>query len=757
MFAGLFRENAVRALLLTRRNPRRRAPLWAQRQRSRGLLASVRGYPGFPVVLETYRHAMRDVFDLAGLERLLARIRAREVQVHDVDTATASPFARSLVFAYVAAYIYEQDAPLAERRAQALSLDRALLAELLGQSELRELIDADVLSEVERGLQRLDPERHATDPDGLHDLLRRLGDLDGDELAQRAAEAPQGWLLNLEAARRVARVKVAGSVRWLAVEDVALYRDALGVLPPAGLPDRLLLPVDGALAQLVARYARTHGPFESGALAARYGLTPAQVEPVLEALERAGSVLRGEIRPGGSRPEWCDAEVFRRLKGRTLARLRNQVAAVDAATYARFLPAWQGLDSVAPAADALEQAVTQLEGLALPWSALVGTLLPARVPGFQPEMLDLLAATGRVVWVGRGALGPGDGRVALYRRGTAPRLLPVAPPAPPGGAAHRAILEHLQRHGACFTTELEDAARGADARADGRVLEEALWDLVWAGGITNDTFQPLRSLGAGPRRHGRGAGIAGGRWSLVAPLHDPRIDATQRLLATAETLLERYGVVSREAVASEGIAGGFAPLYKVLRAMEEAGRVRRGYFVEGLGSAQFGHAGAVDRLRAVRVDDDTPDPERVPEVRTLAAVDPANPWGAVLPWPATGGNDRVRPRRVPGAWLLLVDGAPALYVAASGRHLLTFPGATPDPERSLAVALAALPRLPRAGRRGLLVVEKVDGEPVADSPRAPTLVAHGFVRDYRGMTLAPERRETPRAGGAAPGHHRARG
>ena len=757
MFAGLFRENAVRALLLTRRNPRSRTPLWAQRQRARALLATVRRYPAFPVVLETYRQAMSDQFDLAGLERLLARIRAREVQVHDVQTPSASPFARSLVFAYVAAYIYEQDAPLAERKAQALTLDRALLAELLGHSELRELIDADVLAEVERDLARLAPRRHAADADALHDLLRRLGDLSRDEAAARSADDPDAWLARLERERRAAQVKVGGEARWIAVEDAALYRDALGVLPPAGLPDRLLAPVDGALAALAARYARTHGPFETRAFADRYALSPARAEEVLAGLERAGTVLRGEIRPGGSAPEWCDAQILRRLKRATLAKLRNQVAAVDGATFARFLPGWHGLDGARGGADALEHAIAQLEGLALPWSALAGHVLPARVPGFHPDMLDMLAATGRIVWVGRGALGPGDGRIVLYRRRNAPRLLPPQPPPAPDGPLHRAILAHLETRGASFTMELQDAARAAAAGAGAREVDEALWDLVWAGVVTNDTFQPLRTLGAGPSRRGRGSGLAGGRWSRVAPLHDAALEPTERLLATAECLLERYGVVSREAVASEGLAGGFAPLYKVLRAMEEAGRVRRGYFIEGLGSAQFGHPGAVDRLRAARGDEDPPDPDREPAVRALAALDPANPWGAVLAWPATGGGDRVRPRRVPGAWLLLADGAPALYVAASGRHLLTFPGAAAQPDRALHAALAALPGLPRGARRGLLVIEKVDGEAVADSPHAAALAAHGFVRDYRGMTLAPERGGPPRRPRGTAGAARAGG
>ena len=738
LFAGLFRENAARALQIPRRRPDQRNPLWAQRLKSQNLLATARRHPTFPLVLETYRQALSDVFDLEAFKGLLRDMATRRVRVHEVESRSASPFARSLVFAYVAAYIYEQDAPLAERKAQALTLDRTLLAELLGQGELRELIDPGVLEELEAELQRLARDRLARDPDELHDLLRHLGDLDDEALAARAAADPAPWLAVLERERRAAPVRIAGRRRWIAAEDAALYRDALGVAPPPGLPAAYLAGPERPFEELIRRHARSHGPFTPDELAARYGLQAAQVEPVLRALAAAGQVVHGEIRPGGAHPEWCDAEVLRRLKRRTLARLRNEVAPVDGAALGVFLPRWHGLGEERQGTDRLLETVGQLEGLAMAWSDLHATLLPARVPGFRPEMLDLLAAGGRVVWVGAGALGARDGRVRLYRREHARALLE-----PPAGLTeatplHGAVLDHLRARGASFLFELEDAVRDAAGEVPAAELEAALWDLVWAGLLTNDTFAPLRGLGRAPARgragHWRRAHpMTGGRWSLVEDLTDPAVPATERALARAEMLLERYGVVSREAVAAEGPAGGFGALYRVLGAMEDAGRVRRGYFVEGLAGAQFARPGIVDRLRDARPPADADPRDLEPaDVVSLPAADPANPYGALLPWPDAGGPAAPRPRRAAGAWVVLVQGRPVLYVGPGGRQLLTFPAAARH-DHEMVLALKALHRLPRGRRRRALVIEKVDGVPVRESPLAEPMRRCGFESEYRGL------------------------
>ena len=740
MFAGLFRENAARALLLPRRRVDARSPLWAQRLKAQNLLAAVRRYANFPIVLETYRQALSDVFDLQALRGLLREIHARKVRVDEVETHSASPFARSLVFAYVAAYIYEQDAPLAERRAQALTLDRNLLAELLGQEELRELIDTDVLRQLEQALQRLSPERHARDADEIHDLLRQLGDLSRDEVAARADGDIAAALNQLNAERRAVEIRIAGERRWIAVENAAIYRDALGAMPPSGLPERLVEAHDNPLEFLVYRFARTHGPFLGRDLAARFGLRAAQVEPVLRGLLQRGLLLYGEIRPDGIETEWCDVDVLRRLKRRTLAKLRDAVAPVGAATLALFLPQWHALDSTHGGATRLLDVIQQLQGLALPWSALRDHILPARVAGFTLDQLDALAASGQVVWIGNAALGARDGRILLYLRAQVRELLDARATdtaEDDAGAAHRCIVQHLATRGASFTFELESAVQRILPDVRSRELQTVLWDLVWQGVITNDTFAPLRTLGA-RRAHATGkrqrmaSTLSGGRWSLVASLCDDSVSDTERTLARAKLLLDRYGVVSRECVAAEEIRGGFGPIYRVLSALEEGGQVRRGYFVEGLSGAQFARAGTIDRLRSVQpgmVDDI--DPEQYPIAR-LPAIDPANPWGSLLPWPPTPAQATQRPRRVAGAWLLTYNGEALVYVAANGRHLITFPQALAQPGVQSA-CFDALRTLPATTRRGTLIIEKVDGVAVADSPYRDALLQAGFINDYRGL------------------------
>jgi ATP-dependent Lhr-like helicase len=727
LFAGLFRENAARALLITRRRPDQRTPLWAQRQKAQQLMATVLQYPAFPLVLETYREALADRFDLKGLRQLLADIRARRVRVHEVETPSASPFARSLVFAYVAAYLYEGDAPLAERKAQALTLDRRLLSELLGQTELRELIDADALAELEAELQHLTDDRRVTDANRLHDLLRRLGDLEPSEIERRCiggdGEIPAHWPERLQREGRAAIIRIANRQCWIAAEDAAIYRDALGVAPPPKLPDALLAVThDGveALEQLALRHARCHGPFTTGELAARYGLPSSRMTPVLEALHRRDRLVRGELRPDGVEPEWCDPDVLRRLKRLTLARLRHEVAAVDGPAFARFLAVWHGIGGSAP----LDEAIAQLEGLALPWSDLIGALLPMRVAGFHPDQLEPLAASGTLVWVGAGRLGAKDGRIRLFRRERAARLLrsvPFEPPTP----LHAAILDHLATRGASFYLDLELAVARALPDLAPSDFRAALWDLVWAGQITNDGFGPLRGLATGPVRPGRRGTntLAGGRWSRVADLVDPRVGETERRLAEIETWLERYGVVSREVPRAEDAAGGFGIAYRVLRAMEEAGKLRRGHFVEGLSGSQFARAGAVDRLRECAREEHETD-----GISILAAIDPANPWGALLDWPET--DEAGRPRRVAGAWLVSRGGRPLLHAGPGGRQLVTLT----DDEEALTAAFAALHRLPRGSRRSALRIEKIDGEPVRGSRYEALLREAGFVGDWKGMS-----------------------
>jgi ATP-dependent Lhr-like helicase len=731
LFASVFREAAARALLLPRRRPGMRTPLWQQRQRSADLLSAASAHPDFPILLEATRECLRDHFDVPALQELMAGVRSRRVRVATVDTEHASPFAQSLLLQWLAVSMYEGETPLAERRAAALSLDRDLLRELLGSEDLRELLDPAALDQVELELQRLEDGRPARGADGVHDLLRELGPLAVDEVRARLdGDAGAATDAALADGRAIA-VRVAGEDRLAAVEDAARLRDALGVTIPVGVPAVFTEPSDPAsrpFDELVARYARTHGPFEARDVALRLGVADDRVRAALETLEAAGRVLHGEFRPGGRDREWCDPDVLRRIRRRSLAALRREVEPVDAAAFGRFLPGWQAADRPRGGVDALFEAVGRLQGASIPASILEADVLPARVRGFRPTDLDGLVASGEVVWVGRGAIGARDGRVTLLFRDRAGDL-GVRPPADdlPVGPIHDAIRSHLAERGASFWPDLVQAA----GTADEAVVLRALWDLVWAGEVTNDTLAPLRAFLRGVGRRSRDGGrprpgrlrVAGppagaGRWSLVDRLAaEP--SPTERAHAVAVQLLDRHGVLTREAALAEEVPGGFAGIYPVLRAMEEAGTVRRGYFVAGLGAAQFALAGAVDRVRAAR------DPSNQPELLTLAAADPAQPYGAALPWPATPG----RPSRTAGAFVVLDDGAPAVFLERGAKTAATFEGG--DPAR-WADALAALVK---DGRLRRIELETIDGEPARRHVAADALLAAGFTDGYRGLML----------------------
>ncbi|MFQ5380075.1 MAG: helicase-related protein, partial [Dehalococcoidia bacterium] len=726
LFAAHFRESAGRALLLPRRRPGARMPLWQQRQRSASLMAVASRYGSFPIILETYRECLRDVFDLPGLVEILSDVRSRAIDVTSVQTGEASPFSRSLLFDYVAAYMYEGDAPLAERRAQALALDRALLRDLLGEDELRELLDAESLTSMELELQRLTEGRGAPDADRLHDLLRALGDLSPDEVAARIAEPDRAveWLALLESTQRACLVRIGGEERWIAMEDAGRYRDAIGVAPPLGAPEAFLKPSNDALEGLLLRFARTHVPFVAAAPAGRWRLPQATVLEALRTLSDSGAVLHGAFLPGGSDREWCEPDVLRRVKSRSLARLRKDVEPVPGDVYARFLARWHGIGSDAAGISGLRQALPLLEGAPVAASILEGEVLSARVKDYRPELLDELGALGEVAWVGRGKLGRDDGRLALVRR---ENLHHFSWPAPDDARSELAgeVLTLLERRGAMF---FADIARELEAPA--RDLIEAVWELAWAGLASNDTFAPARAATWSRRRHGAARpGRAGsipaevsGRWFALSATG--RSPAGERAHATALALLERYGVVVRESVQADGVPGGFAGVYPLLKAMEEAGKVRRGYFIEGLGAAQFALPGAVDRLRAERLAPDEP------AAVVLPASDPANPYGASLPWPRADAEDRRPLQRAAGALISLVDGLPAVYVERGRRSLLTLPAA--GDETLCSLALAALAEHPTVGAGGW-TIERIDGEPAGGSKLAPRLREIGFVDGYKGL------------------------
>jgi ATP-dependent helicase Lhr and Lhr-like helicase len=750
MFAAKFREAAARALLLPRQRPDRRTPLWMQRKRAYDLLQVAARFGSFPMILEAYRETLRDVFDVGALAATLRKIRERAIRVVVADTEKPSPFAGSLLFRYVANFIYDGDAPLAERRAQALAIDQAQLRELLGEPELRELLDADALEQLEIELQHLDDKHKAKSVDGVHDLLLRIGDLSEEEIAARTVWGPASAgpvpaeagthteaIGELVAARRILEVQIAREPRFIAIEDASRYRDALGTPMPRGVAERYLQPVPDPTGDLVLRYARTHGPFTPHDVARRYGMGVAVVTAALERFVERGKLVEGEFRPGGTQREWCDADVLRMIRRRSLAKLRKEVEPVDAPAYARLMASWQGVTRKAKGLETLLQTIETLQGAALPAAILESEILPARVDDYRPSDLDTLSAAGEIVWAGRG-----EGRIALYLTDHLPLLHAVIPSAArdladgrraerDSGAAPAArsladarddeaspIVDYLRAHGASFFAQIQAAVGGF-----ANDLVDQMWDLVWKGLLTNDTFHALRAYTrpksstnrrpAGYRSRRVAPPTTQGRWSLLAP---PAGTATERANALAQQLLARYGVVVREVANVETIAGGFSAVYPVLKGMEEAGRIRRGYFIAGFGATQFASAGALDLLRSFR------DEPEEPETLLLAATDPANPYGALLKWPAAGLM------RVAGASVVLVNGALAAYLARGEKNLTVF---LPEDEpwrgmvaREVSKALAAL--VTTGARRAMLLKE-------VGADVGPFLVEAGFVKTAMGF------------------------
>ena len=807
LFASRFRENAARALLLPKRKPGSRTPLWRQRQRSADLLKVASRYGSFPILLETFRECLRDQFDVPALHGLLHDIRSRKMRVVSLDMVHPSPFASTLTFGYIANFMYDGDSPLAERRAAALALDRDMLAELLGSEELRDLLDARAVAAVESELQSLDPRRHARTTDAVHDLLRRIGDLSLDELGARCEGGTafaQTTIDTLVRERRAVLVRIGGEDRYIAAEDAGRFREAFGVNVPAGLPSAFLGweggdprdPSDpaGAVGSILIRYARTHGPFTTFDVGERFAIPPELAEGCFARRVRDGALVGGEFRPDGSGAEWCDAEVLRQLRQRSLAVLRKEIEPTSVEALARFLPDWHGIGASTSTGgvDRLYEVIGQLQGLALPASVLERDILPARIPRYTPRLLDELLASGEVVWVGAGSLGKDDGRVALYLREQAPLLVATGALRDtadlPNDAEHQRLREVLGQRGACFFRELHGH--------NDMLTIECLWDLVWSGEVTNDSFHALRvaagskraaksAASSGTRRAGRprlasltvtGPPKAQGRWTLVSrdlgldmvpgltsvPDVSPELVAagsagsgsvgsvgsgsgsgsgsvgsssvggsrkrernaatrsanTERLHALAVSLLERHGVLTREVIRGEGIFGGFAGIYPVLRALEEGGRVRRGYFVAGLGGAQFAVPGAIDRLRAFR------EPPPIPEVVVLAAVDPANAYGLALPWPVKG------PQRAAGAYVILVDGLPSLYLEKGGRSVVAlrdYDGDWEEPSIRALTAMIGGEEDRGSARFRRLVLESVPAE------LATLLKQYGFVPTPKGL------------------------
>jgi ATP-dependent Lhr-like helicase len=760
LFAAKFREASARALLLPRRRAQGRTPLWQQRKRAYDLLAVASRYPSFPMLLEAYRECLRDVFDMPAFQEVLRAIGSRSIRIHVADSRTPSPFASSLLFSYVANYIYDGDAPLAERRAQALSIDQEQLRELLGDADLRELLDAGAIAEVEEQLQMLTENMRARNGDAIQDMLLRLGDLSREELLRRL-ESP-GVAIHVERllrAKRLLEVKIAGAKKLITVEDSARYRDALGIPLPPGIAKSLLAPVAKPVLEIVRRYARTHGPFTLQDVAARFGLDPAQAEASLRELLLDGRILEGAFRPGGIHREWCDAEVLRMIRRKSLAKLRKEVEPVEQQMLARFSTHWQGVLQKRRGLDALLDTIDSLQGSPLPASLLETSILPGRLLSYQPGDIDTLIAAGEVVWCGLDALGEHDGRIALYLSDRLTTLLPPTrtnPADTPLTPREQSLLDQFTRGGAAFFTQLHDAVGGG---FPGETLD-ALWSLVWRGLVTNDTFHALRAYVAKPttsrpakRQHNLPSfrsrrttpPSAQGRWTLLPAPQATLADATQWSAAIAHQLLNRYGILTRESVAQENLPGGFSAVYDVLKTLEESGRIRRGYFVDGLGATQFALPSAVDMLRSLR---NNARPQK-PEMVTLAATDPANVYGSILRWPQVPDADDTAdpaPRtltRSVGASVILRNGELIAYMRRNNPNLQVFLPAD-EPERGHAardlsqfLAHTAQQEMQRreADHRGGMLITTINGTPVAQHWMARPLQDAGFAAAPLGFNL----------------------
>jgi ATP-dependent helicase Lhr and Lhr-like helicase len=763
MFSARFREAAGRALLLPRRRPGARAPLWQLRKRASDLLAVAARFGSFPIILETYRECLRDVFDLPALTDIMRRVRSRSLRVINVESQKPSPFSASLLFGYVANYIYDGDAPLAERRAQALSVDQSQLRDLIGDTELRDLLDESVLDTLEQELQHLPERFHARSTDAVHDLLLRLGDLTRTEIEMRsdAGVAPPA-IDELVKTRRALAVRIAGEERITAVEDAPRFRDAIGVPLPPGLPAALLEPVADPVVDLVRRFGRTHGPFTSKDVSARLGLGVAVIDAALQRLMSSGRVVDGEFRPGGRGREWCDAEVLRSVRQRSLARLRQEVESVDSTALGRFLVGWHSLARPRYGLDGLLDVVEQLQGVPIAASVLDTEILPARVRDYSPAMLDTLLGAGEVTWAGVEPLGDRDGRIALYLTDHLAKLLPPKGALPAGSGSRTEeglvgretpMVAFLHRHGASFFGPLHEAAGGGFPQE----TVDAIWDLVWKGLLTNDTLHALRAYSSPPertRRPGKGTTFrsrrlippsAEGRWTLVP---SPSAATTTWAAAMANQLLVRHGVVTRDVTAIEQLPGGFSSMYPVLRRLEETGRIRRGYFVAGLGAAQFAQPGAVDLLR------DTRDERDEIVAVTISATDPANPYGVLVPWPfrldeagepassRSGQASRTAgvrgATRTAGARVIIVNGRAAAWIGRGDRQLVV---CVPDdePERSrigraMARELVAIAQRAPEGRRGWLI-EEINGRPAIEDSSSQFLIVAGFASTAMGLQL----------------------
>lgn len=764
LFGARFRENATRALLLTKPRSAKRHALWVQRMRAKDLLDSIRRFPEFPVTIETYRECLKDHLDIEGLRFVLSGIESGEISLVSVCTRVPSPFASATLWQYTNEYLYDDDRP---RGGRAVSVNRDLLGELVGSDRMSRLLDSRAIARLEEMLQRTAPERRARTPDDLHEVLLAVGDLSAlpageSELALRCAGSDSELAAELERQGRALRVSLTSvdDVRWIAAEDWPLYRDAFGfdekdVRLPQILSDRRLSQSE-ALKAVLGRFLRTHGPVSQAELEQRYcgRISRGALIGVLEALRSLGEACCGHFVEGKGTPQWCSAEVLEQLRRMSLGLQRREVTPSSPEEYTRFLLRWQYATgaSRASGAEGLEKVVRRLHGVCLPAELWERDVLPVRVSGFTPRLVDEMCMSGRLTWAGDPQCGPGW--VALMLR----ELEPLSRWSPQGegmpGVRAVQVLDALQRKGALFLGDLLSETGLSIAE-----LTEALWELVWLGLVTNDSFEALRAgirsafrppiepvvkqrppaplFGPGRRALRRvsarkvepTSGVWSGRWALTGRVSPPSDEDAAE--AAVEAALNRYGIVTREVCAADPLLPSWNAMYGVLQRMEFVGTVRRGYFVKGLSGAQFALPEAVDLLNAVRsqgADD---------EAVILNSCDPANPYGASRCFDLP---PELRTQRSPETYIVLLDGRPVLVAEGLGQRISV---ARDIGEEELARALKCLPRLVAGEartaasrrRRMRLEVREFNGEPVLGSRAEAHLAALGFVRGPKSMTL----------------------
>ncbi|MEQ3363152.1 DNA glycosylase AlkZ-like family protein [Raoultibacter massiliensis] len=907
LFAARFRECAARSLLMSSTAPGKRAPLWQQRLRAGQLLEAARREGDFPLLAETARECLQDVYDMESLLALMDDIQAGAVRLVEAQTSTPSPFAAPLLFGYVGDHLYDGDLPNAERKASLLSLDPTLLGELLGSDEVGGLIDPEVVRTVESQLQRLASDRRVRGVEGVADLLRALGPLTVGEVAERlrrdggcdedaaggsscAFGEAQALLDELARSHRAFVATIGGASRWASFDDARLLRDALGTDAPGWTASSELAEPSGGspgryhpLDELLARFARTHGPFATADAAAAFGIGCAVARDGLERLAAEGRIVQGRFKSedGGTADaegevrQWVSADVFKRLRSLSLAKARKAVRPVGSDAYVRFLLDLQGAGSFGrgrfEGVEGVAHVLSQFEGVYLPAALWESVVLPSRVRDYRPSMLDELIASGEVMWVGGHRdesidADPGHGKARSSTAGADfgsrnrtssassaaagliafyPTDSPFAPLQPDvedgvfesavsesgdsrlagdrfGDGAQEAdsasmgtaIVEALGFGGGLFFRQIVDAVRRrlASVRVDEDSVASMLQRLMWQGRVTNDTFAPVRTVASaesaprarsasrrrvssrrararadyseamGKSSFGNVRAVQSGRWSLVSPSDE---NDTVRAIALVDSLLDRYGVLTRDIALAAGVSGGLGSLMPVLRSMEDAGDLLRGMFVEGLGPAQFAARETVDALRAYAGNDD-PGADRRTAMAVLAADDPASLFGAGIAWPPVGGfsgadakavaggfdvredsdgsrmlddagtdasdaaektvsedscegssGRSLRPSRRSGSLVVIHCGTPVLYAAPSLRSIIAFS----DDLAVLADAACALvehvqkslKREGGAGARKKMLVEEFNGRSVLDTPFAAILQHEGFVRLPDGM------------------------